>query len=75
MSSERTKKDANEAGSDPAARRPSALAFLLMRRPYLSARVVEDGESPATDGRVPVARVRPENDGAEVEEEEADDGG
>ncbi len=73
MSSERTKKDANGAGSDPAARSPSALAVLLMRRPYLSARVVEDDRSPATDRFAPASRVRPEV--GETKEEEADGGG
>ncbi len=74
MSSERTKKDANGAGADPAAKRPSALAVLLMRRPYLSARVVEDDRSPATDRFAPVSRVRPEI-GETKEEEANNDGG
>lgn len=66
MSPEQTKTDASGAGSDPAARKPSALGFLLMRRPYLSVRVVEDPPSFTTDGRAPVSRVGPENTGAKV---------
>ncbi len=66
MSSEQTKRDASGAGSDPAARKPSALGLLLMRRPYLCARVVEDPPSFTTDGRAPVSRVGPESKGAKI---------
>jgi hypothetical protein len=73
MSSEQIKRDASGAGSDPAARKPSALGLLLIRRPYLTPPAVEDDRSPATDRRAPVSRVSLEI--GEVKGEEANDGG
>jgi hypothetical protein len=64
MSSEQTKRDASGAGSDPASGRPSALGLLLMRRPYLPARVGKDDGFPATDG--PACRGGPENKGTKL---------
>jgi len=78
MSSERTNRETNGTGPDPAARQPSALAILLMRRPDLYSPVVEDDRAPATDRRAPVYRVRPDNDGtksAETKEEKTDHDG
>ncbi len=78
MSSERTKRETQGTGSDPAARQPSALAILLMRRPDLTPHVVEDDRAPATDRRAPVRRARPDNNvtkNGEVKEVEAENGG
>ncbi len=78
MFSEQTKKDLNGAGSDTAARTPSALAALLMRRLHLAVHVAQDDRSPATDRRAPTSHIRPENNGTktgEVKGERANDGG
>ena len=76
MSSEQINKDMD--GLDPGSKWPSALAFLLMRRPGHSARVVQDGWPLPADGRAPASRAPSEDEGTSMpkaEQEEADDGG